>query len=109
MTVHPDWRGRVHGLSIKRLLMWLSIQRFLVSHANTLVGTMRNDRGMNKLVYELGFAPVVCGASSHGVEVDLVSYRRRSADKAPVSPRADHHEHVLALDLFARFGVVKAM
>jgi hypothetical protein len=100
MTVRREWRGRLGGVSIKRVLMLLSIQRFLVSSADVLAGTMRNGRGMNGLVYDLGFSPIVCGAMHHGVEVDLVGYYRRGRVDDTSRAGAWGVEHRLAFDLF---------
>ena len=102
MTVRSQWRGRIGGLSVKRLLMILSIQRFLVSSADALAGTMRNDRGMNRLVYELGFSPITQGAIAHGVDVDLVAYFRRSELRQLSARTALSSEFRLAFDLMSR-------
>src|SRR5262249_20527926 len=79
----PAWRGRLRGPSVKELLLALSIRRFLASPADVLAGTMRNNRGMNVLGYELGFTPVFEGAIHHGVEVDLVALYRNLFSRGP--------------------------
>jgi hypothetical protein len=85
LTVLANWRGRLHGPSVKELLLALSIERFLASPADALAGTMRNDRGMNALSYQLGFTALLEGAVHHGVAVDLVAFYRdaRAAHPKP--------------------------
>jgi hypothetical protein len=101
MTVRPEWRGRTAGLSIKCVLMILSIQRFLASDAHALAGTMRVGRAMDRLVYDLGFQPIVRGAVHHGVEVDLVGYFRTVCPSLPAAKAAFRGEYELASKLFA--------
>jgi len=86
LTVLPSWRGMPGGYSIKEVLMTLAVTRFLASEADSMVGTMRNDRGMNGLVYRLGARPVLQDIEHHGVRVDLVVFSRR--ELGPVSPGA---------------------
>jgi hypothetical protein len=100
MTVRREWRGRIDGLSIKRLLMILSIQRFLASDAHALAGTMRISRAMDRVVYDLGFQPIVRGVVHHGVEVDLVGYFRARQPSMPAPKAAFSREHQLASELF---------
>jgi hypothetical protein len=101
MTVRREWRGRIGGISIKRVLMMLSIQRFLASGAHALAGTMRIGRAMDRLVYDLGFQPIVRGVVHHGVEVDLVGYFRTVQPSLP-PPKLDFRtEYELASELFA--------
>jgi hypothetical protein len=91
LTVLPNWRGAAQGISVKEVLMLLAVRRFLASDADTMVGTMRNDRGMNGLVYRLGAVPVLQNVALHGVRNDLVTFSRRAM--GPIEP----HPAVAAL------------
>lgn len=85
LTVLPAWRGDVDGYSMKELLMVLAVTRFLASDADVMLGTMRNDRGMNGLVYRLGARPLRENVLHHGVAVDLVTFTRGGL--GPFEPR----------------------
>jgi hypothetical protein len=87
-TLAAPWR-RASGCSLKDLLAALVVERFLVSDAVALVGTMRNDRLMNALAYSVGLRPVVKNVIHHGVEVDLMVYHRSSCSRPPASPREE--------------------
>ena len=78
LTVLPEWRGSSPGFSVKGVLMGFAVERFLASDADAMTGTMRNDRGMNGLVYELGASPLMRNVVHHGVMVDLVVFSRRA-------------------------------
>jgi hypothetical protein len=73
LTVAVPWR-RADGASVKELLLALAIERFKASGADALLGTTRNDRGMNDLGYRLGFGPLVRNVTLHNVAVDLVAF-----------------------------------
>ena len=85
LTVLPEWRGSIAGYSVKEILMALAVERFLASDADAMLGTMRNDRGMNGLVYRLGARALVENVVHHGVAVDLVRWTRGAM--GPVAPR----------------------
>jgi hypothetical protein len=89
LTVLPEWRGMVDGYSIKELLMVLAVKRFLASDADVMVGTMRNDRGMNGLVYRLGARPLLQSVAHHGVAVDLVTFTRGALGPFEPSPQVN--------------------
>lgn len=74
-TVATTWRN-ARGCSVKDVLGALIVERFLQSDCHTLVGTMRNDRGMNKFTYRFGAQPVERDAVHHGVPVDLIAFYR---------------------------------
>lgn len=80
ITIHPDWR-RPANVQLSRLVCALIIERFLISDADVLVGTMRNDRSMNTVTYGLGAEPVACDVIHHGVSVDLVAFYRASCTR----------------------------
>jgi hypothetical protein len=84
-TLASSWR-RASGCSLKVVLAALVVERFLVSDASALVGTMRNDRRMNDLAYSVGLRSVVKGVIHHGVEVDLMVYHRKTCARPPASP-----------------------
>jgi hypothetical protein len=74
-TISAPWR-RTDGYSLKDILGALVVERFLLSDADTLVGTMRADRGMSRLTDRLGFRRIQEGVIHHGVDVDLVAFHR---------------------------------
>jgi hypothetical protein len=74
-TVSTTWRN-ARGCSLKDVLGAMIVERFLRSDCHTLVGTMRNDRGMNKFTYRFGAQPVERDAMHHGVPVDLIAFYR---------------------------------
>jgi hypothetical protein len=84
LTVLPEWRGQGPGFSVKAVLMRLAVKRFLASGANSMAGTMRNDRGMNGLVYQLGAQPLATDVIHHGVKVDLVVFPRTIESVVPL-------------------------
>ena len=79
-TVAAAWR-RARGFPLNELVAALTVDRFLRSDAHTLVGTMRNDRGMNTLAYRSGFEAIERDAKHHGVGVDLVAFHRRTCKR----------------------------
>jgi hypothetical protein len=84
-TLAAGWR-RASGCSLKDVLAALVVERFLVSDASALVGTMRNDRRMNDLAGSVGLRAVLQGVIHHGVEVDLMVYHRATCSRPPASP-----------------------
>jgi hypothetical protein len=81
-TITPPWR-RAAGCSLKDVIMALVVERFLLSDADTFVGTVRNNRGMNTVTYRNGFVPIEQNIIHHGVEVDLVAFYRRGCVRTP--------------------------
>jgi hypothetical protein len=71
------------------LLLALAVERFLLSDADVLVGTMRNDRGMDDLGYRLGFRPLAHNVFFHGRDVDLVAFYRRTCARLPLNPETE--------------------
>ena len=88
LTVAAPWR-RAKGTSVMELLGALSVERFLASDGDTLVGTPRRDRGVNKLCYRLGFRPVVEEVTHHGVLIDLVAFYQRTSRRLSLSPQIE--------------------
>ena len=83
-TIAMPWR-RAQGCSLKDVMLALSIEHFRDSTADALVGTMRNDRGMNAVAYRNGFRPIVRDVVHHGVPVDLVVFSRKSSVRNPTN------------------------
>jgi hypothetical protein len=77
ITIAPKWR-KPANVALSSLVCALIIERFLLSDADVLVGTMRNDRKMNTVTYGLGAQPIAHGVIHHGVPVDLVAFYRDS-------------------------------
>ena len=83
LTIAEPWR-RADGQSVKELLLALAVERFLVSDCDTIVGTTRNNRGMNELGYRLGFTQLAPSVPYHGIEVDLVAFYRDTCTRPPL-------------------------
>lgn len=84
-TLSAPWR-RATGCSLKDILGALIVERFLLSDADTLVGTMRTDRGMGRLANRLGSQTLREGVIHHGVEVDLIAFYRNDCTREKISP-----------------------
>lgn len=72
--------------SLKDVLVALIIERFLASDADAVVGTVRNNRGVDKLIYRNGFLPILHNRKMYGVDVDLGAFYRRGSTRVPTSP-----------------------
>ncbi len=83
-TIAQGFR-QARGCSLKDVLGALVVERFLVSDAAALVGTMRADRGMSRLTDRLGFRRLHA-TKHHGVEVDLVTFYRSECKREAHSP-----------------------
>jgi hypothetical protein len=81
--------------SLKDVLVSLIIERFLVSDADAVVGTVRNNRGVDKLIYRNGFLPILQNRKLYGVDVDLGAFYRLGSKRVPTS--AINEEIVQAL------------
>ena len=84
LTVSPAWR-RARGPRVMELLGCLSVDRFVQSDGDVLVGTPRVDRGVNRLCYRLGFRSLMSDVVHHGVNIDLVAFYRRVSERLPLS------------------------
>ncbi len=83
LLVGQPWRNAT-GASVKELLLALAIERFLAADdSDVLVGTMRNNRGMNALGYRLGFECLAQDVVFHGEsdKVDLVAFYRKTSKR----------------------------
>jgi hypothetical protein len=77
---------RSNVCSLKDVLVALIIERFLASDADAVVGTVRNNRGVDKLIYRNGFLPILHNRTMYGVDVDLGAFYRRGSQRVPTSP-----------------------
>lgn len=84
-TIAADWR-RSPVCSLKDVLMALIVERFLASDADAVVGTVRNNRGIDKLIYRNGFLPILHNVRLYGVDVDLGAFYRKASTRVPTSP-----------------------
>lgn len=73
-TLSHEWRRNTLGISFKDLLGGFAVKHLLYSGCPFMVGTMRNNKGMNNLSYRQGAEPLKSGVLHHGVEVDLILY-----------------------------------
>jgi hypothetical protein len=92
LVVAPEWRGRVEPMRIPQLLLELAVKRFVDSDADLMVGTMRNDRRMNEIVYHLGATALAQGLTHHNVPVDLVVFERSTLASQDLS-WVDYYRH----------------
>ena len=83
ITIAPAWRSAT-GCSLKNVLGALIIERFVLGQGDAMVGTMRNDRGMDKLMDRLGAERLGYTVELHGVEVDLFAFFRRTSERPPL-------------------------
>jgi hypothetical protein len=91
-TLAPKWRRDAPGFSAKRLLSALAVAHFINSSFSAMVGTMRVNRGMHKLCYDLGADAVLTDIQMHGVAVDLIVFDKvrmqANAIKGPMTKEA---------------------
>ncbi len=76
-TVAPKWRKSNAEISIKALQMGMVVKHFLGSGCESMLGAVRNNKGMNKATFEAGAEPLVQNQKLHGVDVDLVLFERQ--------------------------------
>jgi len=73
ITVHPEYRGRTGDISVKELLVHASLEYVLRTRdLDGITGIVRDDKAMDRLLYECGAVPLVKGVLYHNVPVDLV-------------------------------------
>ncbi len=78
LGVVPEWRKFEKGL-FSEALLGLACKRFLVSDADFLIATTRNERKVNNLCYRHGAECLVAGHTQHNVSVDVIAVSRESA------------------------------
>jgi hypothetical protein len=83
ITVAPAWRKT----PVRNILTALIIERAFLSDADAVLGTMRDDRGMDRLVAGLG-AETLGHATLHGVPVTLIAMYR-SGRRPPLDPQSE--------------------
>lgn len=83
ITIAPSWRNAT-GCSLKNVLAGLIIERFVSSdRGDAMVGTMRKDRGMDKLMDRVGAERLGFAVKHHGVDVELFAYFRATNTRPP--------------------------
>lgn len=97
-TLSAAFRRGTRGFNGKQLLAALAVEHFFNTTSPAMVGTMRVNRGMHMLCYDLHATPVVTGLQMHGVEVDLILFdqKRLQADRTLRGPMASE-----AADIYA--------
>lgn len=78
ITTDESVRRGSLGISIKDLLVNLSVKKFIASSANAMTGVMRNNKGMSKCVYNVGAETLVQNHMAHNVSVDIVAYFKKT-------------------------------
>ena len=82
-TVAKPWRHVAGGL-LKDVLFAIATERCLASGADVIVGTTRNDRGINEVCARNGYRPVAKDLTFHNVSVDLVAFWPKSCNRPPM-------------------------
>lgn len=77
VTVSPKYRGNQNGFLVKDLIVEIAVQLLLETDCNSLSGTMRNNKGMDKSAYRSGATPIQKDVPFHGVNVDLVGFYKK--------------------------------
>lgn len=76
LSVSPEWRRKGSGISIKNFLASLVVEEFKVSDCTAMICTLRVNKGMNFVCYDLGAKSLKSGQLMHGVEVDLAMFEQ---------------------------------
>ncbi len=82
-SIDPVWRKQATTLPLKDIFFGLVVERFINSNTSVMVGTMRNDKGMENVAYRFGAKPLASNVDFHNVKVDLVVFL---GDKIQTSP-----------------------
>lgn len=78
LAVHPAWRKELSSFHLAKVLISLSIFRFLESSACNLISHSRNDRNVHQLVYELGGEKFAEG-QIHNIDSDFIKISKKKA------------------------------
>jgi hypothetical protein len=79
LTVSRPWRGKVSGFSLGKIILALTLDRSqAASEGSAMLGTMRDDNGMGRLIQSMG-ATKLATAERHGVPVTLIALYRDDA------------------------------
>jgi hypothetical protein len=87
-TLARAWR-KADGVSMKELIMAMSIERFMQSDADCWVGTCRHSGGVHTLCYRLGCEQLAADVPYHNVRSDLVAIYRSTMDRQPGLPATE--------------------
>lgn len=78
VTVNPKYRGQQEGFYVKDIIAELGVLLLKnISNSSVMSGTMRNNRGMNKVAIKTGATLIKSDVSFHGVLVDLVGFYKK--------------------------------
>ncbi|PIS10463.1 MAG: hypothetical protein COT73_09225 [Bdellovibrio sp. CG10_big_fil_rev_8_21_14_0_10_47_8] len=93
LTVLPEFRKSNIGFSIGSTIIQLGTQVFGQVNADAIVAPARNDVGVNKMAYDLGFSCIEKETEQRGFTCDLIAcfqgHQRRSENLA-IRSCADH-------------------
>lgn len=86
-----SWRKpSMKSLNAKELIAALTCEYFYSSDCAAMIATVRNDRGMHRVCYNLNATPVVERQEKHGVAVDLVLWdKSQSLFRRHTTPMAN--------------------
>lgn len=77
-SVHPEFRNRRIGISLKDMLLGLVVKYLLVSEADVLLGTPRVDRSMSEACLRWGAQLIEEDVpSGYGDTVDLIGFHKK--------------------------------
>ncbi len=106
LVVAPLWRGAIAPMRVSEMLLALATQHFAESDAQIMLGTMRNDRRMNDLSYNMGAVALKTNVIHHNVAVDLVMFTRNTVEdiglppirwvRTPELPKEPPHDDLIA-------------
>ncbi len=73
LTVMPDFRKSKLGLSIGLVISQLGTEIFRASGVDAIVAPARNDVGVNKMAYDIGFSCLEKDTQQRGFVCDLIA------------------------------------
>lgn len=71
LTVAPEFRRRVTGISFGTILVGIVMEAFKLAGAEVVFGPVRTDNGADKLLFDFGWKLISEGYSMHGTPVAL--------------------------------------
>jgi len=97
-TLSQNYRRSSQGFNGKQLLSALAVEHFFNTESSAMVGTMRVNRGMHTLCYDLHALPIERDLEMHGVKVDLVLFdqKRLKSDLTLRGPMAREAHEIYA-------------
>ena len=78
LTISPEWRGRDKGISLKDVIIGLTMRRYQHSDAQFLITYTRNDRNTHGLCYRHGGKALYQGQIVNGIPSDVVGFEKES-------------------------------